>query len=41
MIDGVVVRYDGGHLTGTESRLLAPTILDRLAQVGVQLGGST
>jgi hypothetical protein len=37
MIDGFVVRYDGGHLTATASRALGPTIASRLAATGVHL----
>lgn len=37
MIDGVVVRYDARHLTGTASRGLAPLIAERLAGAGIDL----
>jgi hypothetical protein len=37
MIDGMVMRYDGGHLTSAASRYLAPTLSDRLLEVGVDL----
>jgi peptidoglycan/LPS O-acetylase OafA/YrhL len=38
MIDGTVVRYDGGHFTGTQSEALAPVIDERLRAIGVDLG---
>ena len=37
MIDGMVTRYDGGHLTGTFSRWLAPVLAQRLGSDGVDL----
>jgi hypothetical protein len=37
-IDGVVVRYDGSHFTGTQSRALAPTLDAKLREIGVDLG---
>ncbi len=36
-IDNIVMRYDGGHFTGTASRHLAPIIDARLAQEGIVL----
>jgi peptidoglycan/LPS O-acetylase OafA/YrhL len=36
-IDNIVMRYDGGHFTGTASRHLAPIIDARLAQEGINL----
>jgi hypothetical protein len=36
-IDNIVMRYDGGHFTGTASRHLAPIIDARLAQEGIDL----
>ncbi len=37
MMDGIVIRYDGGHLTATASRALGPVIADRLRLVGIDL----
>jgi hypothetical protein len=37
VVDGVVVRYDGGHFTATESRRLAPTLDQRLRAIGIDL----
>ena len=37
MLDGTVVRYDGGHFTATASRRLAPLLDSRLVEVGVNL----
>ncbi len=37
LIDGIVMRYDGGHLTATASRHLAPIIEQRLSEAGVEL----
>jgi hypothetical protein len=36
-IDGVVVRYDGTHFTGTWSRSLAPVLDERLRAAGIDL----
>lgn len=36
-IDDVVVRYDGGHFTGTMSASLAPLLDERLRQLGIEL----
>jgi peptidoglycan/LPS O-acetylase OafA/YrhL len=40
-IDGIVVRYDGGHFTGTESRALAPMLDEKLREIGIDLGDLT
>lgn len=37
MINGVVARYDGGHLTGTMSEYLSSSLDRRLAALGVDL----
>jgi peptidoglycan/LPS O-acetylase OafA/YrhL len=37
MIDDMVTRYDGTHFTGTWSRHMAPTIEQRLADLGIDL----
>jgi peptidoglycan/LPS O-acetylase OafA/YrhL len=37
MIDGTVVRYDGGHFTGTWSQSLAPVLEQRFNELGVDL----
>ena len=38
MIDGVVVRYDGVHFTGTQSQRMAPLLDERLRGLGIDLG---
>jgi hypothetical protein len=35
--NGMLMRYDGRHLTGTASRWLAPVMEDRLRAVGISL----
>lgn len=37
LVDGIVMRYDGGHFTGTASRYLAPILDRRLASAGIDL----
>jgi peptidoglycan/LPS O-acetylase OafA/YrhL len=44
LIDGEVMRYDGGHFTGATSKRLAPTLAERLLAAGIDLaamGGGT
>lgn len=38
VIDGMVMRYDGGHFTATASRYLAPMLYERLRTAGIDLG---
>ncbi|MEM9748143.1 MAG: acyltransferase family protein, partial [Actinomycetota bacterium] len=37
VLDGMVVRYDGTHFTGTQSRALAPELDAALLELGVEL----
>lgn len=39
-VDEVVVRYDGRHFTGTQSRRLAPVLDERLRSLGFDLGAT-
>jgi hypothetical protein len=36
-VDGVEVRYDGRHFTGTWSRSMAPRLDDQLKAIGIDL----
>ena len=37
VVEGIVMRYDGGHFTGTASRYLAPILDRRLERAGIDL----